>query len=37
MKQGKSYFTIIVWILLAAIVCYFGYNVVSSQIGRAHV
>ena len=30
MKQGKSYFTIIVWILLAAIVCYFGYNVVSS-------
>lgn len=30
MKQGKSYFTVIVWILLAAITAYFGYNVVSS-------
>ena len=30
MKQGKSYFTIILWILLAAIAAYFGYHVVSS-------
>ena len=30
MKQGKSYFTVVVWILLAAITAYFGYNVVSS-------
>ena len=30
MKQGKSYFTVILWILLAAISAYFGYNVVSS-------
>ena len=30
MKQGKSYFTVIVWILLAAIAAYFAYNVVSS-------
>ena len=30
MKQGKSYFTVIVWILLAAIVAYFTYSVVSS-------
>lgn len=30
MKQGKSYFTVILWILLAAIAVYFGYNVVSS-------
>ena len=30
MKQGRSYFTVIVWILLAAIAAYFGYNVVSS-------
>lgn len=30
MKQGKSYFTVIVWILLAAIVAYFAYAVVSS-------
>ena len=30
MKQGKSYFTVILWILLAAIAAYFGYNVVSS-------
>lgn len=30
MKQGKSYFTVILWILLAVIAAYFGYNVVSS-------
>ena len=30
MKQGKSYFTVILWILLAAIAAYFGYNMVSS-------
>lgn len=30
MKQGKSYFTVIVWVLLAAIAAYFAYNVVSS-------
>ena len=30
MKQGKSYFTVILWILLAAIAAYFGYHVVSS-------
>lgn len=30
MKQGRSYFTVILWILLAAIAAYFGYNVVSS-------
>ena len=30
MKQGKSYFTVTLWILLAAIAAYFGYNVVSS-------
>ena len=30
MKQGKSYFTVLLWILLAAIAAYFGYNVVSS-------
>ena len=30
MKQGKSYFTVILWILLVAIAAYFGYNVVSS-------
>ena len=30
MKHGKSYFTVILWILLAAIAAYFGYNVVSS-------
>lgn len=30
MKQGKSYFTVILWILLAAIAAYFGYNVISS-------
>ena len=30
MKPGKSYFTVILWILLAAIAAYFGYNVVSS-------
>ena len=30
MKQGKSYFTVILWILLAAFAAYFGYNVVSS-------
>ena len=30
MKQGKSYFTVILWILLAAIAAYFGYKVVSS-------
>ena len=30
MKQGKSYFTVILWILLAAIAAYFAYNVVSS-------
>lgn len=30
MKQGKSYFTVILWILLAAIAAYFGYNVVNS-------
>lgn len=30
MKQGRSYFTVVVWILLAAIAAYFGYNVVSS-------
>ena len=30
MKQGKSYFTVILWILLAAITAYFGYHVVSS-------
>ena len=30
MKQGKSYFTVILWILLAAIAAYFGYNVVRS-------
>ena len=30
MKQGKSYFTVIVWILLAAIAAYFIYNVASS-------
>ena len=30
MKQCKSYFTVILWILLAAIAAYFGYNVVSS-------
>ena len=30
MKQGKSYFTVILWILLAAIAAYFVYHVVSS-------
>ena len=30
MKQGKSYFTVILWILLAAITAYFGYHVISS-------
>lgn len=30
MKQGRSYFTVVVWILLAAIAAYFGYNIVSS-------
>ena len=30
MKQGRSYFTVILWILLAAIAAYFGYPVVSS-------
>lgn len=30
MKQGKSYFTVILWILLAAIAAYFGYHVISS-------
>lgn len=30
MKQGKSYFTVIVWILLAAITAYFAYHVISS-------
>ena len=30
MKQGRSYFTVILWILLAAIAAYFGYHVVSS-------
>ena len=30
MKQGRSYFTVIVWILLAAIAAYFVYNVASS-------
>ena len=30
MKQGKSDFTVILWILRAAIAAYFGYNVVSS-------
>ena len=29
MKQGKSYFTVILWILLAAIAAYFGYHVIS--------
>lgn len=27
MKQGKHFFTILLWIMLAAIVAYFGYNV----------
>ena len=30
MKQGKHYTTVILWIFLAAIAAYFGYNVVSS-------
>jgi putative membrane fusion protein len=30
MKQGKHYTNLILWILLCAIVAYFGYNVVSS-------
>ena len=30
MKQDKSYFTVILWILLAAIAAYFGYHVISS-------
>lgn len=30
MKQGKHYTTIILWILLAAITAYFGYNVATS-------
>ena len=30
MKQGKSYFTVILWILLAAIAAYFGYHVINS-------
>ena len=30
MKQGKSYFTVILWILLAAIAAYFGYHAISS-------
>lgn len=30
MKQGKFYFTVILWILLAAITAYFGYHVISS-------
>ena len=30
MKQGNSYFTVILWILLAAIAAYFGYHVISS-------
>ena len=29
-RQGKSYFTVILWILLAAIAAYFGYHVISS-------
>ena len=30
MKQGKHYTTVILWIFLAAIAAYFGYNVISS-------
>lgn len=30
MKQGKHYTTVILWIFIAAIAAYFGYNVVSS-------
>lgn len=30
MKQGKQYFTVIIWIVLAAITAYFGYSVVRS-------
>ena len=30
MKQGKSYFTVILWILLATLAAYFGYHVISS-------
>ena len=30
MKQGKHYTNLILWIFLAAIIAYFGYNVVSS-------
>jgi len=30
MKQGKHYTNLILWILLCAIVAYFGYNIVSS-------
>ena len=29
MKQGKQYFTIMLWVILAAIAVYFGYNAVS--------
>ena len=27
MKQGRFYTTLILWIFLAAVVCYFGYAV----------
>ena len=30
MKQGKHYTNLILWIFLAAIIAYFGYNVASS-------
>ena len=30
MKQGKHYLSIIIWIFLAAIVAYFGYNLATS-------
>ena len=39
MKQGKHYLSIVIWIFLAAIVAYFGYNLAtrsrrSSASGR---
>ena len=30
MKQGKHYLSIVIWIFLAAIVAYFGYNLATS-------
>ena len=37
MKQGKHYTTVILWIFIAAIAAYFGYNVKGGalEVGKA--